>query len=58
MPRFSLAQLSSFMVACAVYFGAMPVMCMRLRALGGDDIDPTFIYIAAVSWLILTIVYA
>jgi len=57
MARFSLTQLSIFTVACAVYFGAMPVMCMRLRALGGADIDASFMYLATVSWLVLTIIY-
>ena len=57
MARFSLAQLSTFTAACAVYFGAMPVMCMRLRALGGEDVDAAFLYIATVSWLVLTVIY-
>jgi hypothetical protein len=58
MFRFSLAQFTSFTIACAVYFGAMPVMCIRLRTIGGNEIDSVFIFMAAISWLTLAAIYA
>jgi hypothetical protein len=57
MGRYSLRQLSSFVVACGVYFGGIPHMYfVRLRGHGADDVV-AFASEAVLAWLLLAAVY-
>ena len=57
MGRYSIRQLSAFVVACGVYFGGMPHMYfLRLRGIGPEDFA-AFASEAVLAWLLLAAVY-
>jgi hypothetical protein len=57
MGRFGLRQLCVFVLACGVYFGAIPhLYLLGLRGVDADDLG-AFAFEAAFAWLLLAAVY-